>query len=137
METRILPGTRGIEVSVVGMGCLPFGLMIDKAQVDAVVGASLDAGITLFAPPTSTAGEISVLASVGDVLGVDRGDLVVASVLLLQPWQGVILGLAEVLLGQIFEVIPVPAPSSDGPSRAGKVLHDFCVIGLQRDFVGV
>lgn len=46
METRILPGTRGIEVSVVGMGCLPFGLMIDKAQVDAVVGASLDAGIT-------------------------------------------------------------------------------------------
>lgn len=48
METRILPGTSGIEVSVVGMGCLPFGLMIDQAQVDAVVGASLDVGITLF-----------------------------------------------------------------------------------------
>jgi len=48
MESRTLPGTSGIEVSVVGMGCLPFGLMIDQEQVNAVVNASLDAGITFF-----------------------------------------------------------------------------------------
>jgi len=48
MENRTLPGTSGIAVSVVGMGCLPFGLMIDQPQVDAVVNASLDAGITFF-----------------------------------------------------------------------------------------
>jgi aryl-alcohol dehydrogenase-like predicted oxidoreductase len=48
MELRPLPGTSGIEVSVVGLGCLPLGLMIDQPQVDAVVGAALDAGITFF-----------------------------------------------------------------------------------------
>jgi aryl-alcohol dehydrogenase-like predicted oxidoreductase len=48
MEQRVLPGDSGVSVSVVGMGCLPFGLMIDQAAVDEVVHAALDQGITFF-----------------------------------------------------------------------------------------
>ena len=48
MEYRDLPGDSGIQVSAVGLGCLPFGLMAQPAQVDAIVGAALDAGVTFF-----------------------------------------------------------------------------------------
>ncbi|HEY7222269.1 MAG TPA: aldo/keto reductase [Micromonosporaceae bacterium] len=41
-------GESGLAVSVVGLGCNSFGRRIDKAQVRAVVGAAIDAGITLF-----------------------------------------------------------------------------------------
>ena len=45
METRSLGS---LTVSVVGLGCNNFGARMDDADVDAVVGAALDAGITLF-----------------------------------------------------------------------------------------
>ena len=41
-------GSSGLRVSVVGLGCNQFRTKIDDATVDAVVGAALDAGVTLF-----------------------------------------------------------------------------------------
>ncbi len=41
-------GASGLTVSVVGLGCNNFGGRIDAAGTDAVVGTSIDAGITLF-----------------------------------------------------------------------------------------
>ena len=47
MRTRSL-GSGGPEVSVVGLGCNNFGSRVDEAGTRAVVGAALDAGVTLF-----------------------------------------------------------------------------------------
>ncbi|WP_305787757.1 aldo/keto reductase [Symbioplanes lichenis] len=41
-------GTSGLVVSVVGIGCNNFGRKLDLAGTQEVVGAALDAGITLF-----------------------------------------------------------------------------------------
>lgn len=41
-------GASGLRVSVLGVGCNAFGARVDQAGVDAIVGAALDAGITLF-----------------------------------------------------------------------------------------
>ena len=41
-------GESGLAVSVVGLGCNNFGMKIDQEATDAVVGAALDAGVTLF-----------------------------------------------------------------------------------------
>ncbi len=48
MEMRTLPGDSGIEVSAVGLGCLPFGLMVDADGTTAVVHAALEDGVTFF-----------------------------------------------------------------------------------------
>ncbi|MDP8959223.1 MAG: aldo/keto reductase [Actinomycetota bacterium] len=45
METRKLGG---LEVSVVGLGCNNLGRRIDEGQSASVVGAALEAGVTLF-----------------------------------------------------------------------------------------
>lgn len=41
-------GESGLAVSVVGLGCNNFGMKMDQGAADAVVGAALDAGMTLF-----------------------------------------------------------------------------------------
>ena len=45
METRTIGS---LKVSVVGLGCNNFGGRLGPAETDTVVGAALDAGITLF-----------------------------------------------------------------------------------------
>ena len=45
METRKIGS---LTVSTVGLGCNNFGMRIDEAETASVVGAALDAGITLF-----------------------------------------------------------------------------------------
>lgn len=47
MEYRNL-GNSGLKVSVVGLGCNNFGMMIDAQQTKSVVDTALDQGITLF-----------------------------------------------------------------------------------------
>ena len=47
MEYRPL-GRSGLKVSAVGLGCNNFGMRIDQAQTDVVVGKAIDVGITLF-----------------------------------------------------------------------------------------
>lgn len=45
METRSIGS---LKVSVIGLGCNNFGMRLDAARTDAVVGAALDAGINFF-----------------------------------------------------------------------------------------
>ena len=47
MEYRNL-GESGLKVSIVGLGCNNFGMLMNQNQTDAVVGTALDSGITLF-----------------------------------------------------------------------------------------
>src|SRR5690348_5298175 len=47
MRTRRL-GSDGPEVSVLGLGCNSFGLRIGPAEIDDLVDAALDVGITFF-----------------------------------------------------------------------------------------
>lgn len=41
-------GQSDLEVSVVGLGCMMFGLMCDQEQTDAIVATALDEGINFF-----------------------------------------------------------------------------------------
>ena len=73
-------GESGLAVSVVGLGCNNFGNRIDAAASRAVVGAALDAGVTLFdtadvyGRPHGRSEEL-----LGEGLGGRRDDIVVAT----------------------------------------------------------
>ena len=45
MQTRRIGS---LDVSLLGLGCNNFGMRIDAAQTDVVVGAAIDAGVTYF-----------------------------------------------------------------------------------------
>ncbi|MGJ3507818.1 aldo/keto reductase [Enemella sp. A6] len=71
-------GTSGLTVSTVGLGTNNFGARMDSAAVDAVVGAALDAGITLFdTADIYSGGESERL--LGKALGSRRDDVIVAT----------------------------------------------------------
>lgn len=71
-------GTSGLTVSVVGLGTNNFGARMDAAAVDAVVGAALDAGITLFdTADIYSTGESERL--LGKALGARRDEAIVAT----------------------------------------------------------
>ncbi|MDX6259684.1 MAG: hypothetical protein QOH84_1372 [Kribbellaceae bacterium] len=79
MEYRQL-GDSGLTVSVVGLGCNNFGGRIDADQAGAVVGAALDAGITLFDTADVYRGEQGSSEEIlGKVLGGRRDDVVIAT----------------------------------------------------------
>jgi aryl-alcohol dehydrogenase-like predicted oxidoreductase len=75
MKTRRIGS---LEVSVVGLGCNNFGGRIDAARTDAVVGAALDAGITLFDTADIYGGTLSE-QYLGQALGGRRDEVVVAT----------------------------------------------------------
>ena len=75
METRTLGS---FKVSVVGLGCNNFGMRIGRKETDAVVGAALDAGITLFDTADIYGGTKSE-TYLGAALGPRRDDIVLAS----------------------------------------------------------
>ena len=75
MDTRAIGALR---VSVVGLGCNNFGGRIDEAVSRAVVGAALDAGITLFDTADVYGGTRSE-EFLGRALGSRRGEAVVAT----------------------------------------------------------
>jgi len=71
-------GSSGLVVSVVGLGCNNFGGRLDQTQTNAVVGAAIDNGITLFDTADmygSGAGE----SALGKALGKRRSDVIVAT----------------------------------------------------------
>lgn len=47
METRSL-GKSGLQVSVVGLGCMNFGMMNDQAESAAIVNRAIELGINFF-----------------------------------------------------------------------------------------
>ena len=77
MEYRTV-GRTGLKVSVAGLGCNNFGMRIDaKASAD-VVGAALDAGITLFDTALSYGGGLSE-RFLGEALVGHRDEVVLAT----------------------------------------------------------
>ncbi|HEY3951222.1 aldo/keto reductase [Phenylobacterium sp.] len=77
MKTRRL-GTSGLKVSEVGLGCNNFGMRIDEKATDAVVGAAIDAGVTLFDTADIYGGTKSE-EFLGKALGKRRGEIVLAT----------------------------------------------------------
>ena len=75
MEVRAIGSLR---VSVVGVGCNNFGRRLDQAQTDAVVGAALEAGITLF-DTADVYGDTLSEVMLGRALGARRDEAVVAT----------------------------------------------------------
>ena len=83
MDVRQL-GDAGPKVSVVGLGCNNFGVRMDQAAVDRVVGAALDAGITHFDTAEMYGGGKSE-EFLGQALGSRRDEVVIASKFLPRP----------------------------------------------------
>src|ERR1035438_615239 len=77
MEFRRL-GTSGLKVSEVGLGCNNLGMRIDQAATSAVVGACLDAGITLFDTADVYGGSKSE-TMLGEALRGKRHEIVLAT----------------------------------------------------------
>ena len=77
MKLRRL-GNSGLKVSEVGIGCNNFGMRIDAKETDAVVGAAIDAGITLFDTADIYGGTKSE-EFLGKALGKKRGQIVLAT----------------------------------------------------------
>ncbi len=75
METRTIGS---LKVSVVGVGCNNFGSRLDRRQSADVVGAALDAGITLFDTADIYGGARSE-EYLGAALGARRDDIVLAT----------------------------------------------------------
>ena len=75
MATRTI-GT--LTVSEVGLGCNNFGMLIERKESDAVVGAALNAGITLFDTADMYGGTKSE-EYLGQALGARRDEIVLAT----------------------------------------------------------
>ncbi len=75
METRTIGS---LAVSAVGLGCNNFGMTIGREESAAVVGAALDAGITLFDTADIYGGTRSE-SYLGAALGTRRDEVVVAT----------------------------------------------------------
>jgi len=75
MDTRTIGA---LTVSVVGLGCNNFGMRIGRKETDAVVGAALDAGITLFDTADVYGGTKSE-SYLGAALGARRDEIVLAT----------------------------------------------------------
>jgi aryl-alcohol dehydrogenase-like predicted oxidoreductase len=75
VETRSIGS---LKVSVVGLGCNNFGGRIGRSETDAVVGAALNAGITLFDTADIYGATLSE-TYLGAALGARRDDIVLAT----------------------------------------------------------
>jgi aryl-alcohol dehydrogenase-like predicted oxidoreductase len=75
MDTRTIGS---LAVSVVGLGCNNFGMRVGRKETDAVVGAALDAGITLFDTADIYGGTKSE-TYLGSALGARRDEIVLAT----------------------------------------------------------
>jgi aryl-alcohol dehydrogenase-like predicted oxidoreductase len=71
-------GNSGLQVSEVGLGCNNFGMRIDEKATQGVVGAAIEAGITLFDTADIYGGTKSE-EFLGKALGKRRHDVVVAT----------------------------------------------------------
>jgi aryl-alcohol dehydrogenase-like predicted oxidoreductase len=72
-------GHSGLLVSAVGIGCNNFGAKCDEAATRAVVHACLDAGISLFDTADMYGNKGGSETLLGNILGVNRKDIVLAS----------------------------------------------------------
>lgn len=78
MEYRAL-GKSGLQVSVVGLGCMNFGMMNDEAQATAIVNRALELGVNFF-DTADVYGNRGVSEEyLGRALGTRRNDVVIAT----------------------------------------------------------
>ncbi len=78
MKQRTL-GNSGLQVSIVGLGCLNFGHRLDLEASRAVIFKALDLGITLFDTADVYGGPGGSETVLGQVLGERRKDIVLAT----------------------------------------------------------
>jgi aryl-alcohol dehydrogenase-like predicted oxidoreductase len=78
MKTRNL-GKSGLQVSLIGLGCLNFGHRIDLEASRKVIHKAIDLGITLFDTADVYAGPGGSETVLGQVLGSHRNDIVLAT----------------------------------------------------------
>ena len=78
MRYRAL-GDSGLQVSVVGLGCNSFGRRLDAAGARGVVGAAIEAGITLLDTAESYGGRGRSEEILGEVLSGRRDQVVLAT----------------------------------------------------------
>src|ERR671922_1453184 len=77
---RIRPlGAGGPEVSVVGLGCNNFGRRVDREGTRAVVGAALEAGVTLLDTADVYGGDGRSESFLGEALAGSRERVVLAT----------------------------------------------------------
>ena len=77
MEFRTL-GSSGLKVSLAGLGCNNFGMTIDAAQTEKVVGAALESGINFFDTADCYGGGNSEVF-LGQALGKKRDQAIIAT----------------------------------------------------------
>lgn len=78
MEQRTL-GNSGLRVSTIGLGCNNFGIRIDQAQTEKVVGAALDAGINFFDTADIYGGGGRSEEFLGKAIRTRRDEIIIAS----------------------------------------------------------
>ena len=78
MQFRSL-GHSGLRVSAVGLGCNNFGARIDTDAAQSVVDAAIDLGINLFDTSDSYGGRGGSEMALGEALGAQRKDIVLAT----------------------------------------------------------
>jgi aryl-alcohol dehydrogenase-like predicted oxidoreductase len=72
-------GTTNLKVSAAGLGCNNFGIRLDRAQTQKVVGAALDAGITLFDTADAYGNRGGSETLLAEALGPRRKDIVLVT----------------------------------------------------------
>jgi aryl-alcohol dehydrogenase-like predicted oxidoreductase len=78
METRAL-GNSGLQVSLVGLGCMNFGMMNDQAQATAIVNRSIELGVNFFDTADVYGNRGTSEEYLGKVLGTRRPDFIIAT----------------------------------------------------------
>jgi aryl-alcohol dehydrogenase-like predicted oxidoreductase len=78
MEERSL-GRSGLRVSVVGLGCMNFGMFNDQAQASAVVKRALELGVNLFDVADVYGNRGTAEQMLGEALGEERRNVIVAT----------------------------------------------------------
>ncbi len=78
MEYRSL-GRSGLQVSLVGLGCMNFGMMNDEAEATAIVRRALDLGVNLFDTADVYGNRGTSEEYLGRALGARRPDVLVAT----------------------------------------------------------
>jgi len=79
MKTKQL-GNSDLEVSVVGLGCMMFGLMCDQEQTNAIVKTALDSGVNFFDTADIYGGPHGRSETlVAEALGSNRKDIILTT----------------------------------------------------------
>ena len=78
METRAL-GKSGLQVSLVGLGCMNFGMMNNQAQAAAIVNRSIELGVNFFDTADVYGNRGTSEEYLGTALGARRREVIIAS----------------------------------------------------------